>query len=300
MTDEEKHQFWVGVVTDNPPQVRFSGELRQAMTVRPRSLDHIESMMFLMEHHPFLPLKECTFGSELLDVRRALAYDVVLRQLAHTRSVVSNANIRNRPGVGAAARCVLEVYALARFVSLHLDDSRLLELLLTGQSFAPGGTYDLERVWQEEHGEAIPDDVRSFLQSLFGAPRVKKYVSPVSKEDEGFSHLYAKYSEYVHPIFGRARSEVEEELGHPGISVFGSVAYYEAGARGGAPARLINHDLNAISFSLELFWPLVLKIDPLFDEEQQSAVYAKLKEQGFTIPERPSDEGDEPNLEKWQ
>ncbi len=295
MTDEERHRSWRGIVDHNPPQVRFSGELRQVITERPQTLDHIEWMMFLMEHHPFLPFEECTFGSELLDVRRALAYDIVLRQLSHTRSVVLNANIRNRPGVGAATRCVLEVYALARFVSLHLDDARLLELLLTGQSFAPGGTYDLERIWEEEHGESIPDDVRSFLQSLFGAPRVKKYVHPVSKEDEGFSHLYAKYSEYVHPIFGRARSEVEEELGHPGISVFGSAAYYEAGTKGGAPAHLVNHDLNATSFSLELFWPLVLKLDPLFDPEQQGAVCAKLKEQGFTIPEGSSEECDEPN-----
>src|SRR5208337_4688721 len=115
-TSEEKRALWRAMIAARPPAVRFSNESRISFSEIDRSLDHIELMMCLMEAHPLLPFESCTFGSDLLDFRRGIAYEMLLRQLAHTRSLVANTNIRNRPGMGTAIRCMLEMYAFSKYL----------------------------------------------------------------------------------------------------------------------------------------------------------------------------------------
>jgi hypothetical protein len=97
---QEKHDFWLKAIATNPPRVRFSHEIRTGLPENQRSFDHVVFMMFSLENHPLIPFAKYTFGSDLLDFRRGVAYEVVLRLLAHVRSFVANVNIRNRPGAG--------------------------------------------------------------------------------------------------------------------------------------------------------------------------------------------------------
>src|SRR5947209_17101440 len=140
------------------------------------SLEHFEYMMALMELHPIIPFEECSFGSDLLDDRRALGYHIIQRQLGHSRSLVVNANIRNRVGVGVSLRSMLEMYAFARFFQEEnrLENHQLIEVFLQGQAFATGGWYEVEKVWQENHKEPLPQDAKDFIEALFGLPRLSK------------------------------------------------------------------------------------------------------------------------------
>ncbi|HZW92579.1 MAG TPA: hypothetical protein VFF64_06370 [Candidatus Eremiobacteraceae bacterium] len=267
----------------HPPRVRFAADIREGNRADPSKVDHFEFMMALMEAHPIIPLEVCTFGSDLLDARRALAYQIIIRQLGHTRSLVANANIRNRVGVGTSLRCMLEMYAFAQFFNQpdRLSDYRLIEVFLLGQSFAVGGWYEWEHVWEETHGEPMPQDARQFFEKLIGLPRLNKILKPAHEGDKGFSFLYWRYSEYVHPAFARPRAEFEEAIGHGDPMSFGSSQYYEQEVKEGAPMKLILEDIGAGSFCLEMFWPIMLNIDPHFDDELRPRIVQILTDLGF-------------------
>src|SRR5947209_6665586 len=129
-SSEEKYAIWKAFTDARPPKVHFSKELRKEFGVESRLLDHIEYIMSLMETNPLI-LINFTFGSDLLDFRRGLAYEIALRQLAHTRSLVANSNIGNRPGGGAALRCMLEMVAFAEYILTDtvVDNRNALEKL---------------------------------------------------------------------------------------------------------------------------------------------------------------------------
>jgi hypothetical protein len=97
-------RFQEEFVRAHPPLVRFAPSVRDEASADASVVNHFEFMMALIEVHPIIPLEVCSFGSDLLDARRALAYHIMIRQLGHARSLVVNANIRNRVGVGASLR----------------------------------------------------------------------------------------------------------------------------------------------------------------------------------------------------
>jgi hypothetical protein len=76
---------------------------------------------------------------------------------------------------------------------------------------------------------------------------------------------------------------MEAEFNPEADSIFGlgSHRYYLALLNGEQTAPLLKVDIGAASFCLELFWPLLLKIDPFFDKDCQAEVTEKLKEQGL-------------------
>lgn len=278
---EEKRALWGKMVAARPPAVRFSKESRISFSKIDRSLDHIELMMCLMEAHPLLPFEGCTFGSDLLDFRRGIAYEMVLRQLAHTRSLVANANIKNRPGMGTAVRCMLEMHAFSQFLldKSRIEDRALLEKLYHGRAFTPGGWYDIEREWESRHGEPMPKDAKDILKALLNLPRIGDVVKTVNDADKGAAYVYAIYSEFVHPAFGRPREESEAALGIQEVSAFATARYYEALLYGNESVELLGTDIKAASFCLELFWPRLMEIDPLFDDRYGAELRKRLQEQ---------------------
>lgn len=280
-SSEEKQAVWKKLIETRPPQVRFADGIRTGFGKETRILDHIEFMMSLMEAHPLIPF-EITFGSDLLDFRRGVAYEIVLRQLAHTRSLVANTNIKNRPGVGTALRCMLEILAFSEYIHREkvIDDRNLLEKLYLGRAFTPGGWYDIEQEWEKEHAIPIPEKTKELFKSLLNLPRINTITKPLFDADKGASYVYSVYSEFVHPVFGRPRDDMQEELGKQGPFTFGSREYYTLLQSGQTPTGVLEKDLAAGSFCLELFWGRALEIDPFFDDKHRDQVLAKLKEQG--------------------
>jgi hypothetical protein len=282
---EEGRMFRKEFTASRPPKVQFASDLKAEFGSEVGPLEHIEFMMSLMEAHPFIPF-DITFGSDVLDFRRALAYEITLRQLAHTRSLVANTNIRNRPGVGSALRCMLEMYAFSEYILTEkvIGDRKLLEKLYHGRAFTPGGWYDIEKEWEKEHTGPIPEETRDFFKSFLNLPRVGNITKPLFDADKGASYIYSVYSEFIHPAFGRPREDVEEELGNNEPFEFGSHEYYTTLQSGSTPIGLLKRDVSAGSFCLELFWPRVLDIDPFLDDKCRTQVVAKLKEQGVADP----------------
>ena len=239
--------------------------------------------MCLMEAHPLLPFESCTFGSDLLDFRRGVAYEILLRQLAHTRSLVANTNIKNRPGMGTAIRCMLEMYAFSKYLleKNRIEDRDVLEKVYQGRAFTPGGCYDFEREWERQHGEPMPKDAKDALKALLNLPRISDVVKAVNDADKAAAYVYAIYSEFVHPAFGRPRDESENALGLEEMSAFGTSRYYAALYRGSESVELLGRDIKAASFCLELFWPRLMDIDPLFDDKNGEKLRKRLKEQNI-------------------
>jgi hypothetical protein len=282
-TSEEKYAVWAAFVESRPPQVRFASNIRANFGAETRLLDHVEYMMSLMEAHPLIPFG-FTFGSDLFDLRRGLAYEIVLRQLAHTRSLVANINIKNRPGVGTAVRCMLEMFAFAEYIldEKRIEDGNALEKLYHGRAFTPGGWYDIEQEWEREHGVQIPNDAKELLKALLNLPHIKNITKPLFDGDKGASYIYSVYSEFVHPAFERPRGDIEAELGHDSALVFGSSEYHTILQTGHIPLELLKKDLSAGSLCLQLFWPRLLDIDPFLNDKSRNEVIEKLKQQGLT------------------
>lgn len=266
-------------IRTHPPRIRFATDIRDASASEEATLDHFEFMMALMEAHPIIPFEDCSFGSDLLDARRALAYHIVIRELGHARSLIVNTNIRNRVGVGISLRCMLEIYAFVKFFCMEnrLKEYRLIELFLLGQSFATGGWYELKKVWEESHGESLPEDAKNFIEKVFGLPRVGTILKPTHAEDQGFSYLYSRYSEFVHPAFARPRNDFEQAMGCKEPHLFGSSDYFRCEVAEGAPIKLILEDVAAGNVCLDLFWNTALQIDPHFDDELRPQIVDLLK-----------------------
>jgi hypothetical protein len=278
---EKIRAFRIKYLAEKPPMVRFSEDSRQAF--QSHFLDHIEFMMSLLEGHPVFPFESYSFGSELLDYRRGLAYEVVFRQLGHVRSLVVNTNIRNRPAMGTALRCMLEIYAFARYLLTdnRLEDVHLLEKLYQGRAFTSAGWYDFEKIWMKEKGEAMPEHAKKTIKAWFNLPHVSSVLKPAHDADKGAAFVYALYSEFIHPAFGRPREESEPKRDPEGVFGFGSTEYYASLRNGRQPIRLLERDIEAGSLCLELFWPRLLEIDPFFDEKHRTAVLQILAEQGL-------------------
>jgi|GEM_PF-6030908 len=281
-TSEEKRAFWLKFIAARPPVVRFSNDSRAVFSEVDRSLDHIEFMMSMMEAHPLFPFEGCSFGSDLLDFRRGLAYEMVLRELAHTRSLVANANIRNRPGMGTAVRCMLEMHAFSEYVlnGNRLEDARLLEKLYHGRALTPGGWYDIEKEWENQQRQPLPKDAKEAIKALINLPYVGDITRPVHNADKGAAYLYSVYSEFVHPAFSGPREESEAALGAGEVFSFGTSGYYQALLDSNEPVEVLRGDIKTGSFCLQLFWPRLLQIDPLFDDKHRTSVRKKLEEQG--------------------
>lgn len=276
---DEATVFQKSLVKKNPPKIRFDDALHAQAATTHSSLDHFEFMMVMMELHPVVPFEDCSYGSDLLDNRRALSYQIFQRQLGHCRSLVANANIRNRVGVGVSLRAMLEMYAFANFFhdKDRLQDEKLLNRFLHGQAFTPGGWYELESFWQDKHGKPLPEYVKELVKSRWGLPRVNAITKSTHDADEGFAYLYSRYSEFVHPAFERLRVDTEDALGSIDPPLRGSAKFYKEEIQNGSPTSLILTDIATAGFCLELFWPVALHIDPHFDEHLRPSVVEVLE-----------------------
>jgi hypothetical protein len=177
---------------------------------------------------------------------------------------------------------MLEMHAFSEYV-LHdkrLEDAGLLEKLYHGRAFTPGGWYDIEKEWESLEGQPPSQDDKETIKALLNLPRVGDITRPVHDADKGASYLYSLYSEFVHPAFGRPRDDSEAALGTGEVFCFGTSEFYKALIEATEPVELLAKDLNTGSFCLELFWPRLLKIDPLFDDKHRTSVREKIEEQG--------------------
>jgi hypothetical protein len=276
---EKKWRIGQEFIREHPPRIRFAADIHEATDCDGKTLDNFEFMTAMMEAHPIFPFEHCSFGSDLLDARRALAYHIIIRQLGHARSLIANVNIRNRVGIGVSLRCMLEMNAFAEFFCQreNLNDSQLIELFLLGQAFlggnwAAGSWHELEEVWREQHGEPLPEDAKNFFRKMLGLPNGREFLKPMTAKDEGFAYLYSRYSEFVHPAFARSRDDLEEAIESREPHRFGSSQYYEYEVSNGAPIQLMLRDVDAGCFCLEAFWHAALEIDPHSDKELRPQV----------------------------
>jgi hypothetical protein len=179
---------------------------------------------------------------------------------------------------------MLEVNAFTNFFSdnQRLNDRELLELFLTGQAFlggkwASGSWWEFEREWLNDHSEPLPDHVKDLIKAMLGLPKLK-FLDPSASQDAGFSYLYSRYSEFVHPAFARPRSDFEEELGISNPNRLGCKEYFEREVETGAPISLILKDIDAACMCMEFFWVKALHIDPHFDEALRPRIVEIIQE----------------------
>lgn len=253
------------------PRLRFSRKVRSALTEEADSLDYFEAMTILLEKHPFFPFKkELTFGKEINDYRRALAYEIIIRALGHCRSLVANANAFNHIGTGVALRCMLELYAFLIYLknTKCRNDLKLLDKLLHGSIFSSGDWYEYENVWKKNHEGVLPEKYKEFFKSFLKTPHVSEYLKSTKFSDKGFDYMYAIYSNFVHPTFGRPRDVFMEDMGREASGdAFEDYEYYVEAKEQSSPLKTLSRDISAAGFCLQLTWPEVLSLDPLFDEE---------------------------------
>lgn len=263
------------------PRIRFSTEIRTALTDGIDRLDYFEAMTILLEYHPLLPFnKDFSFSSDVLDNRRALAYEIIIRLLGHCRSLVANANVFNHIGTAVALRCMLELYAFMIYLKNdnYINDVKFIDKLLHGSILSSGEWYEYEKVWKEKRGDSMPDSFKDLLKALLKTPHVSKYLESVKFVDQGFDYMYAIYSNFVHPTFGRPRDQFMDDVGHKasGISLEDS-DYYLLAQKHPSPSTSLKRDISAAGFCLELTWPEVLALDPFFDNNLRTNVLSKLK-----------------------
>jgi len=263
------------------PQIRFSTEIRTALADSIDRLDYFEAMTILLEYHPLLPFNEdFSFCSDVLDYRRALAYEIIIRLLGHCRSLIANANVFNHIGTAVALRCMLELYAFLIYLknSNYINDVKFIDKLLHGSIFSSGEWYEYEKVWKEKHGESLPNNFKDVLKGLLKTPHVSEYLKSVKFVDQGFDYMYAIYSNFVHPTFRRPRDQFMEDVGHKASEIaFEDSDYYLLAQKHPSPSTSLKRDISAAGFCLELTWPEVLTLDPFFDNNQGTDVLNKLK-----------------------
>jgi hypothetical protein len=170
--------------------------------------------------------------------------------------------------------------------SLHqndrLQDEKLLETFLVGQSFATGADYWLKKEWLKDSEPETWAGTKEILEKWIGLPRTNQITKVAHGADEGFSVLYARYSEYVHFVFSEPRMEIEKAFGHIEETTFGSEDYFRSGQTEGAPIEVLSVDLKACSFILQMVRSLLSPIDPFLAEDTRPAVSEKLREQGLS------------------
>lgn len=252
------------------PRVRFSPDIRDKLIDYSDRLDYFEAMTILLEYHPFLPFDDKFSLGDILDYRRALAYEVIIRLLGHCRTLIANSNIFNHIGTAVALRCVLELYAFLIYLkdNNYKDDAKFLDKLLHGSILSSGEWYEYEQTWKEKHDEPLPDNFKGLLKSLLKTPHVSEYLKSVKVNDQGFDYMYAIYSNFVHPTFGRPRDQFIEDIGQKSVGIaLEDSSYYLLAQKQPSPPNSLKRDISAAGFCLELIWPEIMILDPFFDDE---------------------------------
>lgn len=254
------------------PRVRFSSDIIDKFPDYSDRLYHFEAMTIFLECHPFFPFNdEFSFG-EILDYRRALAYEVIIRLLGHCRSFIANTNIYNHIGTAVALRCMLELNAFLIYLKDHnyKDNVIFLEKLLHGQIFSSGEWYEYEQVWKEKYNEPLTDEFKRFLKSFLKTPHVGEYLKSAKANDQVFGYVYSIYSNFIHPTFGKPRNQFIEDIGQKpdGLAVgFEKSSYYLLAQKEPSPPNSLKRDISAAGFCLELIWPEIMNLDPFYDPE---------------------------------
>ena len=107
---EQVRRMRQAFLAEHPPQVKFAADIRAATEADPSPLDHFEFMTAVMEVHPIFPFEQFSFGSDLLDARRAFAYQIIVRQFLVGTDLTES---------GTADLREISSDALERFVELH-------------------------------------------------------------------------------------------------------------------------------------------------------------------------------------
>lgn len=252
------------------PRVRFSADIRDKLVDYSDRLDYFEAMTILLEYHPFLPFDEKLSLGDTLDYRRALTYEIIIRLLGHCRSFIANSNILNHIGTAVALRCMLELYALLVYLKNNncKNDTKCLYKLLHGSIFSSGEWYELEQEWKEKHDEHLPENFKDFLKSFLKTPHISEYLKSIKVSDKGFDYMYAIYSTFVHPTFGRPRDQFIQDIGQKSsVIALEDSTYYLTAQKQPSPTNSLKRDISVAGFCLEFTWPEIMELDPLFDKE---------------------------------
>lgn len=248
------------------PRVRFSRDICLKAKELER-LEYFEAMTTLLECHPILA--ELNLGSDQLNLRKSLTYEILLRILGHLRSIVANANIYNHIGTAVAVRCLIEMYG---FVIYLIETETLLnavavEKLLYGSVFTKGELYEYETAWLQKNSEPLPEHFKNFLKNMLKTPHISKCLKYAKDGDKGFDYLYSVYSRYVHPTFGPPREQFLEDTGYSKdfSESINDSEYFRSLQKQQSPVVSIERDINLGAFCLEMIWPKLMEADPLFD-----------------------------------
>jgi len=250
------------------PRVKFSKDLRSKVKGLER-LEYFEGMTTLLECHPILA--ELRLDSDKLDFRKSLTYEILLRVLGHVRSIVANANVYNHIGTAVATRCLIEMCGFVSYLieTETLQNTAAVEKLLYGSVFTKGEWYEYETAWSKKNSGPLPEHFKEFLKNMLKTPHVSKYLKHVKEGDKGYDYLYSLYSQYVHPTFGPPRERFLEdtEYSKDFTDAINDSEYYRSLQQQQSPVVSVERDINLGAFCLEMIWPRIMDIDPLFDEK---------------------------------
>ena len=252
----------------NSPVVSFSSGLREKIIDQDK-VEYLEGMLTLLECHPMLA--SMSLKNDTLDYRKYLAYEIILRQIGHTRSLVANSNCFNHIGTAVALRCMIELYAFTSYLveTDTLKDEVSLDKLLHGGVFSSGDWLPIKKVWPNKNNGNIPKKAKNRIKDLLETTNVSTYLQHTKAKDEGFDQLYAHYSNYIHPTFSYPREQLLEDVGdeRDPQEVLADNEYYKIMQQDKSPSMSIERDIKAGCVCLEIFWPQILEIDPNFSKE---------------------------------
>jgi len=252
--------------------VRFVEQLRTFSEKARKDINYIEEMYLLIINHPFFPW---SYNSDLFDFRKELSYEIIYRLNGYIKSFIANANLFNQIGTGISIRCISELYAFSKYIiEKECNNEKLLEKLIHGRMFFSGDWFDLEEIWLKKHDSDLPDDFKTFTKQLLKIPSPGTYLNYVKNHDKDFEYIYALFSEYIHPIFARPRSHLLEDAGitKDNDNLFELEKYFEYIQNNEAPCKTIISDNLLLAILIGKIWPLVLNIDPFYDENSHQKI----------------------------
>ena len=104
---------------------------------------------------------------------------------------------------------------------------------------------------------------------MLKTPHVSEYLKHVKEDDKGYDYLYSLYSRYVHPTFGNPREQFLEDTEYRKdfTDAINDTEYYRSLQQHSSPVVSVERDIHVGAFCLQMIWPRLMDIDPLFDEK---------------------------------
>jgi hypothetical protein len=239
-----------------------------------KNSNHIENMLVLFELKPIFPIGDsCSLDDDILDLRRALSYEIQYKMIKLIKSFISNVNNYNEIGCAISLRSIYEIYYfLTYYIDNHLNSIEFMNKLFIGGQFNKTELFIFNKLWEENHNQENEKEVIELLLKYLKLPHIstyKKYF--MNKNELEFDLIYDCLCEYVHPSFGKVRVGNFEENDtennqNINISPLTSENYYVE-ERENKHLKQISFFIEATSVILGFLYELFTKIDPIYSKD---------------------------------